>query len=339
MMINIPYQNPRLETLQTAQKVFYTETAQKHNFPNEESKGLLIEREENFLKSILEGRKNLSESIIGFQRLSYIYMQYLQYLLITKEDASEIEDILATSAVYNVFALKLRTQKECFTEHNKVTSQENMTYALSLLLLLDEESSESIMQTILSDIEEKNYLIYNDENIIISPLWFLLSFYTKTIKSNFNLSTLQVENVSYPYDDMLKEWDSEDMSKVSLWVYLLCEVHIELTRDNECYSNTLTQLFPFEVLVWLKLREKADLQNPTEFVHPLMNTPIAKMFLDIKEPLPKPTELPYAKELLENLQEQCPDVEVPEWFDGENTSQAKVNKETSDNILPDDFMK
>jgi len=45
-----------------------------------------------------------------------------------------------------------------------------------------------------------------------------------------------------------------------------------------------------------------------------MNIPIAKMFLELKEPLSKPTELPYAKELLEKLKEKCPDVEVPEWL-------------------------
>ena len=44
------------------------------------------------------------------------------------------------------------------------------------------------------------------------------------------------------------------------------------------------------------------------------------MFLDIKEPLEKPTELPYAKELLEQLKEKCPNVEIPEWLGGVKVS-------------------
>jgi len=82
---------------------------------------------------------------------------------------------------------------------------------------------------------------------------------------------------------------------------------------NKTYDNNF--MFPYEILTWLKIRELKGLKNPTEFSHPFMNTPIAKMFLDIKEPLLKRKELPFAKELLEKLKEKSPNVEIPEWLD------------------------
>jgi len=127
-----------------------------------------------------------------------------------------------------------------------------------------------------------------------------------------------------PYDMILNSWDEEDLDTLDSMITILCNEHAKLavipvTNENQWDRKEKLQLpafelLPYEVLAWLKLREKQGLKNPTEFSHPLMNTPIAKMFLDIKEPLPKPKELPFAKELLEKLKEECPDVEIPKWL-------------------------
>ena len=95
--------------------------------------------------------------------------------------------------------------------------------------------------------------------------------------------------------------------------------------------------YPYIVIGYLAIRKIKGLKNPKTFTHPLMNTPIAKIFLDIKEPLPKPTELPYAKELLEKLKVQCPDVEIPEWLEG-NDEKTPTSQQSND-VLPEDFMK
>ena len=339
-MINIPYKNSRLEDLEKGQENFYKEALKKHYFHNENTKGLFLEKEEKFLKNIVEGKKSISDSILGFQRSSHIYMQYLQYLFSTRNNEIDKKNILAISNTYNTFFISFITSKDCL--QYVPIPQENLSYSLALLILSDVSHTQHIMKYIISNIENKNNIIYNDEKIIQAPLWFLLSFYAKIHNNDFILSTLEVESVSYPYTDILQAWDNEDMTKIELWIYLLCEVHIELTRKDEYYHNILSQLFPYEILTWLKLREHAGLKNPKTFTHPLMNTPIAKMFLNIKEPLPKPKELPYAKDLLEKLKEQCPNVEIPEWLDSEDTPNTSTEIETntqSSDTIPDDFMK
>lgn len=67
---------------------------------------------------------------------------------------------------------------------------------------------------------------------------------------------------------------------------------------------------PLFLPLFFFFRELKGFPNPTEFFHPLMNTPLVRMFLELKTPLAKPAELPYAKELLAKLKEACPQIEV-----------------------------
>ena len=140
--------------------------------------------------------------------------------------------------------------------------------------------------------------------------------------------------------NMLKNLKSKDTAKINVLIYIICEMYLELENKKKNLFQNINYAFPYEILAWLKLRELKGLKNPTKFTHPLMNTPIAKMFLNIKEPLPKPKELPYAKELLEKLKEKCPDVEIPQWLDSEDTPNTEKETQTQSNdTIPDDFMK
>jgi hypothetical protein len=171
--------------------------------------------------------------------------------------------------------------------------------------------------------------------------WFILDLSAKVFGKTYDNTRAYLAEEYELFEEVLKVWDSEDTKTMLILVEKLCERHLLINRialqdrydkeeDGEgvMYVNVHNFIFPYEILAWLKLREKAGLKNATEFSHPLMNTTIAKMFLDIKEPLPKPRELPFAKELLEKLKEQCPDVEIPEWL--EDMSHV--------NTIPEDFM-
>jgi len=172
----------------------------------------------------------------------------------------------------------------------------------------------------------------------------MLELYCKLKDRDFDRKNADYPEKMYPYDEVLKNWDTEDGLEVEKYISILATIHLDQTKEqvNEGdyfeFGDTSRWLFPYEILTWFKLRELKGLKNPTKFTHPLMNTPIAKMFLDIKEPLPKPKELPFAKELLEKLKEKCPDVEIPEWLDANNSTQTK-SKSQSDDLLPEDFLK
>jgi len=241
----------------------------------------------------------------------------------------------------------------CFKGENPFIVSNKATFMTSLFLLAGEnESFEASAKTLIDSLHGKNCIIkkgYNKATIS----WFVLRLLSQYTKEEIKLHKLLQPTLNENYEKVLKKWDSRDTKEISILLDTLCEMHLaqaikDLADANEHAEEDIMNLryrelflplmysFPYEILVWLKLREKAGLKNPKTFTHPLMNTPIAKMFLDIKEPLPKPTELPYAKELLEKLKEKCPSVEVPAWLDA-NTE--KVNEAKSNDIIPDNFLK
>jgi len=173
--------------------------------------------------------------------------------------------------------------------------------------------------------EEEGYTIHKliaDGFRFDRAAWFALELYCKAYNDNecFDREKADYPQNMYPYDKALEKWDSEDLEEIDKLIYMLCEIHVEQSQEQKTdedyfeFGDTYAKLFPYEILTWLKFREKTGLKNPTKFTHPLMNTPIAKFFLSLETPLPYPDDLPYVKELLKKLKEQCPNVEVPEWL-------------------------
>jgi len=227
--------------------------------------------------------------------------------------------------------------------YQKYSMSELMPFASIPLIVGDFKKSEVLTQELIDSLNGKSCLIERGEYNALEA-WFII----KLTSQAFGIE-LDKRKPRYPnkekfkfYQDVLDNWDSEDIIEVDKMAYVLSELHLSI--DYKLRINDLIvkpyfiKIFPYEILTWLKLRKRAGLKNPKTFTHPLMNTPIAKMFLDIKEPLPKPKELPYAKDLLEKLKEQCPNVEIPQWLDANNSTQTK-RKSQSDDLLPEDFLK
>ena len=210
----------------------------------------------------------------------------------------------------------------------------------------------------------------------VNPIsWFIVDLFTlASDKWYIEINAIHPSKKSYKlYQRVLDEWDTTEPINIGKLNFILCELHLIEMDNKATYDRQMDDilgnsienaiemitnmvetgnhddfaprelkdmsvwLFPYEIFFWLKLREQAGIKNPKTFTHPLMNTPIAKMFLDIKEPLPYPTELPYAKELLEKLKVQCPNVEIPEWLEG-NDEKTPTSQQSND-VLPEDFMK
>ncbi len=147
----------------------------------------------------------------------------------------------------------------------------------------------------------------------IPASWFLLELYCKLEGRDFNRDNADYPELMIPYEEVLEKWDTDDLKEVNRLVYNMADYHLEQAKepsdDNDKYSEferSVVWLFPYEILAWLALRKKVGLQNPETYTHPLMNTPLAKMFLELETPLPEPEELPYANELIAKLVENCP---------------------------------
>jgi hypothetical protein len=81
------------------------------------------------------------------------------------------------------------------------------------------------------------------------------------------------------YYAALADWRSPDLTRIQDIVQAMCDFHIRNTRKNLTPFVWLAFetdfIFPFEVLLLLRLREWIGLSNPTHYDHPMMNNPLA----------------------------------------------------------------
>jgi hypothetical protein len=266
----------------------------------------------------------------------YSYERFVHALLSKKETSIQSEELIrAVNYSYLTLSLGAKSCK-CYKGHIGI-NMHRVSFILGLnILCSDEEMCSELGDHLLDSLNAKNCIIKRGREDALAS-WFVIELYSLVTQKEFHKKRARYPKDLSPYNMALEDWDSEDADMIDDIIGILCDKHLDkaiIPLDNYDFERKERleipsfQLFPYEILAWLKLREKAGLKNPTEFSHPLMNTTIAKMFLDIKEPLPKPKELPFAKELLEKLKEQCPDVEIPEWL--EDMSQL--------NTIPEDFM-
>ncbi len=164
------------------------------------------------------------------------------------------------------------------------------------------------------------------------PGWFLLDLYCKVYDKSYDKSLARYPENMLIYDNILEQWDTQDTTEVDRMIYLMGEYHLEETREAKndeeyfMFDDSLYWLFPYEILIWLKLREIRGLANPSQFSHPLMHTPIARFYLTLDTPLERPSDLPYAYELLEKLQTLCPKTEIPNWLKPLGTTENKSSQ-------------
>jgi len=292
------------------------------------------------------------------ENISYWHLGVSQYKIMIGEDKEALKEFISSLSYGYLYMKKNYEAWECLRAEEVIEMDAaTMLLSLNIISYWWEESSE-IAESMIESInfvkrhsKERDKLIgTGTDKSTVS--WFILELYSKVINKEINHKNASYLTQMKLYTKVLEKWDTKDVTEVQHLVQLLAEYHlkqvIQLEGTDRYYyefGDDFKWLFPYEILVWLKLREKAGLKNPKTFTHPLMNTPIAKMFLDIKEPLPKPTELPYAKELLAKLKEKCPNVEIPEWLEGniESVQTVPTHKEEDskvlNDIIPDDFFK
>ena len=291
-------------------------------------------------------------------RLAWYNLDKAIYDTYHQGDREEILKSLAYSNVLSYLTIVPSSQFCGCMEYNPKLEMGRAGILLALQAILGKEKEMlASTQALVDSLNAKSCLIGRGSAKDVQA-WFILELISKihNIEILKKRTRYPKKNYTY-YEEVLENWDTKEAIEIEKYVSTLCEVHLSIVMLGQSDPNEMVeyvipgyeepkinfltlpfiQLVPYDVLAWLKLRERAGLKNPKTFTHPLMNTPIAKMFLDIKEPLPYPTELPYAKELLEKLKVQCPNVEIPEWLEG-NDEKTPTSQQSND-VLPEDFMK
>ncbi|MDF1880489.1 hypothetical protein JHD50_04080 [Sulfurimonas sp. MAG313] len=274
---------------------------------------------ENHFETIVNNIRNDKTPLsIGFEELAEFYLMAALYAKIFCEDKVKVQHLLRTATWYSYNLIKI-FNTECASCHMSILLMRKAVYLWSSLFLVDsDEKAMQIGAELIDSLNDKGSIIRYGCRLYPES-WFLIDLYAVGTSTVYDNERVDYPEDMSPYNDILKEWDTLDLLQVDLFVSMLAEMHLliedeEPTEEYLNFSKSIMKLYPYEILVYLNFRRIKGLENPKEFTHPLMNTPIAKIFLEIKEPLPKPKDLPYVKELLTKLNEKCPNVKIPQEY-------------------------
>jgi hypothetical protein len=183
------------------------------------------------------------------------------------------------------------------------------------------KNTKTLLTHLANSLNGKNCVIARGDNDAVRS-WFVIDLLTKIIEIDIDRRrALYPRRKDYGLlGEVIDIWDSEDLTLVNKYVSLLCDLHLthylidldEMDREDALpymleFEMPCFQIFPYEVLVLLKVRKEKGLENPKEYSHPLMNTKIIKALSILKTPLEFIDDLPFHQKIIKLIQDECPD--------------------------------
>lgn len=112
--------------------------------------------------------------------------------------------------------------------------------------------------------------------------WFLIELYAKSTNKDIDTSPYSYPPELSPYQQVLNNWDTADQALLQVLISSMADFHLSNARtppqDNVLeFDYEERMLFPYEILAFLRIREWANLKNPSSFDHPLMQHPLAQL--------------------------------------------------------------
>ena len=301
--------------------------------------------------------KNLGEITqdrydLDFIHRVYIFLQAIISTALEPKYKEQTFQSLSTAKAMASLVIKTFSHNLCqcmgYTGEASTDFSRKMIEIVPLLtpsaLSKDWEELEALSQILIDSLNAKNCIIGRGQRDAPNA-WFTVKLLSKAldIPLDERKPFYPPKNKFEAYQNIIDNWDTEDLRELNKMICFLAELHImsgeyELHEYDYLMEIELSLVFPYEIAIWLKLREYQGLQNPKTFLHPLMQTPIMQTLLNIKNTLPKPQEQTDIKILLEKIQQMCPDndVEIPQWLEASDTD--TLSPSPSDVILPDDFL-
>lgn len=119
--------------------------------------------------------------------------------------------------------------------------------------------------------------------------WFLVELYAKSTNNNIDTSLYSYPPELSPYQQALNNWDTADQTLLQGLISSMADFHLSHARtpkqdDVLEFDYEERMLFPYEILAFLRIREWANLKNPSSFDHPLMQHPLAQLPATLIEP-------------------------------------------------------
>ncbi|MNF57984.1 hypothetical protein D3C84_395260 [compost metagenome] len=119
--------------------------------------------------------------------------------------------------------------------------------------------------------------------------WFLLELYAKSTNKNLDTSLYSYPAEFSPYQQVINNWNTEDQTFLQVLISSMADFHLSHAKTPE-HDDVLEfdyeerMLLPYEILAFLRIREWADLKNPSSFDHPLMQHPLAQLPATLVKP-------------------------------------------------------
>jgi hypothetical protein len=267
---------------------------------------------------------------LWLQDLAFLHLDYAIYMQKAKLDTDSFYDHFSRAASYSSVILHQGSQCCAFSRLGFrapfITMNKAVAMFSTLILSQQWEKADQAMGHLIASLNGEECIIKNG-NVKNIVSWFVVLLCAEIENKKLTINKVFIPKNLKPYDEVVGHWNTEDMGLVDKLTYVLSESHIdnalmsiklqEEAEDNdekffpELFSPTLFT-FPYEILIWLLIRKKNGLKNPTEFSHPLMNTSLCRSLLALEKPFVSANPLPFANELLTKLKDKIPDIDLIE---------------------------
>ncbi|SFV64353.1 hypothetical protein MNB_SM-4-1154 [hydrothermal vent metagenome] len=254
---------------------------------------------------------------INFSQFLSLFSFYrMIYSFTIKEDfeGAKIELSRANQYAYMTYHIGSQACKnlntEDFANHFTGDMQHAAPLLASTVLANDWKNAQLVAEDLINSLNATSCIIGRG-NSKATVSWFMLKLLSEIFEQPIDKRKPRHPSDFDLYEMVLENYNTTDVKEVEKLVYLLADKHLEnlnlSLEDEEEIHSPFLQIIPFEIIVFLKVRTKIGLKNPTSFLHPLMSQAFVNEILTDNNILEKSIELPYAKELLSELKEEYPD--------------------------------
>ncbi len=278
---------------------------------------------------------------VALDALSLYSLDRATYFLTTQNSKEKFFEHFSLYAYYSYLTIH-ETSKgcQCLQGIPYLEMQRSANFFASNIIARQWDKVELTGKDLINSLNAEGCIIKRGDAKALQA-WFLLELYSQISGYEINKRRAFYPKEFYPYDEVLKKWDTTDLNEVDKYVYILCDAHLETTGRNseerELYLEIpLLLLFPFEVLSWLRFRENQGLENPKEFSHPLMNEQTVKTLLENKTQITEPNKVPLLNAFLEPIYKHCPDMQKDSKFliEQEEISKPLIELKTAKKLAP-----
>jgi hypothetical protein len=254
-------------------------------YPDDSGTCRLHEEHEEDIAEVINNQEKYYLADGHLKSLGEWHLAYSQYACVHLHDKALQKAHFAQSAWCGYLTTKTRGEFNRFRNPLIISMNTVLLFWSNCILCGWLQEATDIGERCILPPEQGGGLI-NDGWSFDRSSWFLLELHNIWHRNNELDHTLfanypDKQQKAFIYNEILQNWDTPDPALVDGYVRQMADYHLTQTQEAQNpveeyfeFDNTYNQLYPYEIMAWLKLREYLGIPNPSEFSHPLMNQPL-----------------------------------------------------------------